>query len=242
MFILKENSHMSRKILSIVVAGLWGHWLWAAPVPPPPKMDDPVPPTTAKLLQHRKIQIELQMTAEQRIILIDRIADIEEEYDNKLKDLFQIPDFPLELFQKVLKDQHRALEKAYTDSAESLTAVQRWRLRQIDWHLRGAAALTDPLVQEKLQLTAAQKKKTEEIGEQICRDFKRYVERKEIEGASAKADLFAVRKDRLKAAERLLTDEQQAAWKRLLGPPPTAFNVDEMWLYIKELESDDEDP
>lgn len=182
------------------------------------------------------------MTAEQRIILIDRIADIEEEYDKKLADLFQIPDFPLELFEKVLHEHQTTLERVYTDSVQSLTAAQRQRLRQIDWHLRGAAALTDPLVQEKLQFTAAQKKNAEEIAEHIRGDFKRYVDRREIERTSAKVDLFAVRKDRLKAAERWLTDEQRAAWKKLLGPPPTAFNVDEMWLFIQELESDDDEP
>jgi hypothetical protein len=235
---------MSRTILSVVVACLFGRLSWAAPVPPPPKTDDPVPRATAKLLQHRKIQIELKMTAEQRITLIDRIAEIEEEYDKKLADVLQMPDFPQELFEKVLKDQRTALHKAYSESVQSLTAPQRRRLRQIDWHLRGAAAFTDPYVQERLQLTAEQKKKAAEIAEQIRGDLQRHFDG--LPGADGltpvKFDLFAIRKDRLKEMERLLSDEQKTAWKRLLGPPPTAFNVDEMWLYIEELEDHDDEP
>ncbi|MCS6866063.1 MAG: hypothetical protein RMJ56_08505 [Gemmataceae bacterium] len=235
---------MSRAILGIVMACCVGRFAEAAPVPPPPKDDDSIPRVTAKLLQHRKIQIELKMTPEQRITFIDRLADIEEEYKKKLMEALQTPNPQPEHYEKVLQEQRAALDKVHTDCVQSLSATQRQRLRQIDWHLRGAAAFADPFVQEKLQFTAEQKKKSEEIVEHIRNDLQRYFEGPHgIAGLYCpKLDLLSLRKDRLKEMERLLSDEQKAAWKRLLGPAPTTFDVDEMWLYLEELADPDDDP
>jgi len=208
----------------------------AAPVPPAPKADDSLSPSAVKLLQNRKIQKELKMTAEQRVTIFDGIADIDEAYEKKLDVLSRKPNANEEEYDKLDKERQKATDKLLADTAKNLTAPQRGRLQQFDWRLRGAVAFTDPRVEKKLQLTDAQKKKAAEIAERMKGELSRYLDGlgDENDEAKRKAELFDSRKARLKEMEDALTADQKTAWTTMLGTAPTGFVVDDLWLKIEE--------
>jgi hypothetical protein len=227
---------MSRCAIPLLAALLFSASTGAAPVPAQPKPDDSVSSSATKLLQYRKIQKELKMTAEQRVVIYDELADIDEEYDKKTDQLARMPNPPEEAFEKLEKERQKATEKVLTKVAEkNLTAVQRGRLRQLDWRLRGAAAFTDPQVEKKLQLTDAQKKKASDIAEQLAGEVNRYIENQGDDGDDKrKADLFSFRKERLKEMLDTLTADQKTTWTDMLGEAPTGFVVDDLWLKVEQ--------
>lgn len=228
---------MSRRAIPLsVVAVLFACPLFAAPVPPAPKQDDSVSPSAVKLLQHRKVQKELKMTAEQRIVIFDGLADLEEDYEKKITELSRMPNAAEEQYDKLEKDHRKAIDKLLGDSAtKSLNANQRKRLHQLDWRLRGVAAFADPKVEKLLQLTEAQKKKSAEFVERQNGAVDSYIDGNgNDDEAKRRADLFAARAEFLKQMEATLTADQKTAWTALLGEAPTGFAVDDLWLKIEE--------
>jgi hypothetical protein len=206
----------------------------AAPVPAGPKADDSVSPRAISLLQYRKVQKELKMTAEQRVVVLDGLADIEEQYQEKFGELAQMSTATDEQYEKLDKDREKATELLLTGAAKSLTAGQQMRLRQLDRRLRGPLAFVDPQVEKKLQLTDDQKKKAVEVAGRIKTALERYLDNNDNETeAKRKADLFRFRKARLKELEDALTADQKTAWATLLGDAPTGFVVDDLWLKIE---------
>lgn len=212
----------------------------AAPVPAGPKVDDTPAASAVKLLEHRKVQKELKMTAEQRIALVDGLADLDEEHEKKLDALVVPPNGGDEQFEKLDREHRKAVDKFLTDTVtKSLTAAQRKRLQQLDWHVRGVAAFTDPRVAKLLQLTEAQQKKAAELAERQKGAADRFFDDPNNEDeAKRKANLFASRKDFQKQMEDALTADQKAGWKALLGDAPTVFAATDLWFKIEE----DSDP
>jgi hypothetical protein len=228
---------MSRRAIPLVsaLALLLPAPLGAAPVPAGPKADDAVSPTAARLVKQRKIQKELKMSAEQRIAVLDGLADVDEEYEKKLDALAKKPDAPEEESDKLEKEREKAVDKLLEGAAGKLTAAQRARLRQLDLWLRGPAAFADPQVAAKLQLTDAQKKKAAEAVERLKGELDRYLDDAgDDDPAKHKAELFDFRHARLKELEDALTAEQKTAWAALLGAAPTGFAVDDLWLKLAE--------
>ncbi|MBN9117962.1 MAG: hypothetical protein J0I06_02140 [Planctomycetes bacterium] len=214
----------------------WATIACAAPVPPTPKPDDSASASARKLLQNRKIQKELKMSAEQRIVILDGLADIEEEHEKKLTELARMPNPSEEDYDKLDKARQKRTDKLLADAAaKTLTAPQRTRLRELHRRLLGPIAFTDAQVEKRLQLTDAQKKKAAVIAEQMKAEVERYLDGDGDENeAKRKADLFSFRKARLKEMEDALTADQKTAWDGLLGAAPTGFLVDELWLKIEE--------
>jgi hypothetical protein len=210
--------------------------LCAAPVPARPKADDAPPATATKLLEHRKVQKELKMTAEQRVELLDALADADEAFEKKFEELAKLPNPPDEAFDKLDREQEHARAKAYAAAANGLTAAQRARLNQLDLRVRGVAALADPAVERALQLTDAQKKKAKDAIEQLKAQVEKYLDGDgDDETDEQRRDkLFAFRAERLKDAEAALTKEQQAAWARMLGDKPAALDLNDLWLRAEE--------
>lgn len=209
----------------------------AAPVPPQPKLDDTVSASAIKLLQQRKVQKEIKMSAEQRVAIFDGMADIEEDYEKKITELSKMPNAPEEAFDKLDKDRQKAVEKLLTDAAtKGLNATQRTRLRQLDWRLRGPIVFNDEQIAKKLQLTDAQKKKAADIAERMKGEVDRYFDAlgmgNDID--KAKKDLFASRKDRLKEMVDALTADQKTAWTGMLGEDVVGFALDDLWLKVEE--------
>ncbi len=228
---------MSRRAIPLsAIAVLFAVPLLAAPVPPAPKVDDSVSPAAVKLLQHRKVQKELKMTAEQRIVILDGVADLEEEYEKKLDQLSRQPNAAEEAYDKLDREHRKGIDKLLGESAaKSLNAPQRKRLGQLDWRIRGVGAFTDPKLEKLLQLTDAQKKKAADLVERQKGEVNTYFDNLGNEDdAKRKTDLFATRKGFLKQMEDLLTADQKTGWAAMLGDAAPGFATDDLWLRIEE--------
>lgn len=229
---------MFRRAIPLLVLLAAAGQLAAAPVPPQPKQkpDESVSPSAVRLVEHRKVQKELKMTGDQRIAVVDGRADVEEAFEKRFEELGNNPNATDEMFAALDRAQRKALDDVLVTAVEKgLTAAQRGRLRQLDWHVRGAEAFTDPQVAKKLQLTDAQRKKAAEVAEQQRGDALRYLQGDGDEDETKRrAGLFGGRALRLKEIEGALTADQKTAWANLRGPAPTGFNVDELWLRTEE--------
>ncbi|VTS02234.1 Uncharacterized protein OS=Singulisphaera acidiphila (strain ATCC BAA-1392 / DSM 18658 / VKM B-2454 / MOB10) GN=Sinac_1105 PE=4 SV=1 [Gemmata massiliana] len=210
--------------------------LFAAPVPPAPKGDDPVVPSAAKLLQNRKVQKELKMTAEQRIVVLDGLADLDEEYEKKFEQLSRAPNPAEDAYDKLDKERKQGVDRLLTEVAtKSLTSAQRKRLAQLDRRVQGIGAFNDPRVQSVLQLTDAQKKKIAELVERQKSELTRYFDNLGNEDdMKRKSDLLEFRKDMLKQMEGVLTADQKTGWAVLLGEAATGFVPDELWIKMED--------
>jgi hypothetical protein len=229
---------MSRHAILLTAVLFAASLAGAAPVPAGPKGEDPVTPATAKLLTHRKVQKELKMTAEQRIGLVDGLADIEEEFEKRLNKLVALPNPPQEEFDKLEREQMKAVEKLVTDTAEkALTAIQRTRLRQIECQLRGPAAFADARVQKLLNLTGDQKEAAAALAENAKSRAELYLAKLgDDDEEMVKAEYLKFRKESVKKFTDLFTPDQRDTWKALLGDPVKGFDVEELWLKIVEEE------
>jgi len=228
---------------SLFAAALLAGPLAAAPVPMGPKQpDDPVPSATAKFLKYRKVQKELKMTAEQRINLVDALEDIQEDFDKKRAALDKMPNAPDDAFDKLDRDEAKAVVKLMTATADKdLTAAQRARLRQIGWQLRGPAAFADEGLQKQLQFTDAQKKAAAELAGRTAEQTDRYLDaRGDDNEAKVKAEVVEFRKTGAKKFVDALTANQREAWKQLVGEPVKGFDVDELWF--KSVEEEELEP
>lgn len=208
----------------------------AAPVPPMPKADDSVSASASRLLAHRKIQKELKLSAEQRLAILDGIADLDDEHQKKVEELVRMPNFDNAAFDKLAAERQKQGDKLLTGlAAKSLTAAQRARLQQLDYRLRGPTAFTDPRVEKKLVLTDAQKKLAKETAERMSAELNRYLDGNGDDTPDRrKAELFDFRKARTKDMLGALTADQKTAWELMLGVAPTGFEVDELWLKVEE--------
>lgn len=211
--------------------------LCAAPVPVLPKADDALPASATKLLEHRKLQKELKMTAEQRIALVDALADLDEAFEKKFLDLANQPNAPDEAFDKLDREQEAARAKVYATTAKDLTAAQRARLKQLDVRVRGVTAFADPAIEKALQLTDAQKKTVKVSADQLKAAVGKFLgdgDENETE-EQRREKLFAFRAERQKDIEAVLTKEQKEAWARLQGDKPSAaLDLNELWLQAEE--------
>lgn len=209
----------------------------AAPVPPTPKADDAVSESASRLLAHRKIQKELKLSAEQRLAILDGIADLDDEHQKKIDEVVRMPNFDNAAFDKLNAERQKQGNKFLAgQAAKSLTAAQRARLQQLDYRLRGPTAFTDPRVEKKLVLTDAQKKSAKETAERMEAELNRYLDGNngDDDPNKRKADLFEFRKARMKDVLGALTADQKVAWELMLGLAPTGFEVDELWLKVEE--------
>jgi hypothetical protein len=205
----------------------------AAPVPP--KGDDSPSPSAVWLLKHRKVQQELKVPAEQRVAIIDGLADINEDYNAKLDALAAAQNTDDASIEKLDAERAKATQKVLAEAAKKLTASQRLRLRQLDWRLHGPAAFADPQVGEALKLTPAQLKKAGDAAAQLKEAVGHFInDVNDADEARQKERLFALRQERLKALGDSLTAGQKKAWAELTGGAPSRFKEDELWLLVAE--------
>jgi RNA polymerase sigma factor (sigma-70 family) len=151
--------------------------------------------------------------------------------------------FDPEAFQKMVREAQASGEKEFRKAtaavvADLLTPAQRKRFREIDLQARGFEAFTTASVIKALGITDKQKDKFEANAKQVQDDVQAAIQRPAagnlvvqalppgggvvVQGASA-VDFDKLTRDAraegTKRAVEILTDEQQAAWKKMTGEP-----------------------
>jgi len=210
----------------------------AAPVPTVKNADDPVPPSAAKLLKLRKVQKELKLTSEQRIALVDGLADIDEAIDKKREKLLKQPNLTADVFDKLEKEhQEQSAKFLSSAAAKVLSADLRNRLKQMDRQIRGPEAFTDPAVQKMLVLTDAQKKAIEKGRRDLDEKVQTYLgSLGNDDSDNAKEEVVKFRQEQMKSIVAGLTAEQRVLWTALLGDPVKGFDPADLWFTLIEEE------
>jgi len=206
----------------------------AAPVPPVKPADGESPQSAVKLLKHRKVQKELRLSSDQRIAILDGIADIEEMIDKKRLALSKMPNATPDRFEKLEKEHRETTEKFFRSStAKLLTPTQRLRLEQIDRQIRGPLAFADAGLKKLLRLNDKQLKSVEDAVKAIEEKIDSYAERMGNDDSdSVKEELVKLRQESLKSLTALLSAEQREVWQSLSGEAVKGFDTVEMWFTL----------
>jgi hypothetical protein len=114
-------------------------------------------------------------------------------------------------------------ESTLKSAGAFLKAEQVTRLKQIYHQVRGLQAFSDPEVAKKLNLTDTQKTDIQEINREIGESTRGLISQDSSpeERAEGMKKITEARKAGLTKVEGKLNDEQQKAWKELIGAPFT---------------------
>jgi len=173
----------------------------------------------AMLLSNKGVQEELKASDEQA----KKLDALAEETRTKNRDQFEkLRDLPQDERREKMVELNR---ESQADLHASLTKIlkpeQVKRYHQIQTQQAGVMAFSTPRVQEALKLTDDQKSKIREIAESnrgggfagLNKDSSA------DERAEARKKMAATRKENLAKVEAILTADQKAAWKDLVGSP-----------------------
>jgi RNA polymerase sigma factor (sigma-70 family) len=207
----------------------------AAPVPEVKKAATlEVPPAAYQLLRVRKVLRELKCTPEQRVTIEDYFddkADKAAEANGGV--VFAVPPPPAggdaakanqEQFEAEVTEIKNTVEKVLKPS-------QLLRLAEIDLQVRGADAFANAKVADALKLTDEQKKAIGEVIDEL-KNPNGGVRALPPAGAPGGVVVWSAnvgadpkaRKAACEKAEEVLTKEQKAVWKKMVGEPVALFD------------------
>jgi hypothetical protein len=170
----------------------------------------------ANLVRNEALQKELKMTPEQLLKLKDIPILIRKKLENEFKAMEALEG-------AARREKSRELRKAYIEEfpkqlAIILTPEQYKRLKQVFLQQGGVQAFTDSEVEKELHLTAKQKEHFKEIVLKTSKDAMQ-IYLGEQDDAAASAKVAEMQKENMANALAVLSDEQKARWKELVGKP-----------------------
>jgi len=171
----------------------------------------------AMLLTNKGVQKELKVTEEQASKLEVFARETQQknrEEMQKLGDLSQ--EERRAKMQELAPAHHAALMKGL---GEILEPKQVARFEQIQLQQAGAMAFSTPRVQEKLKLTADQKTKIREIGEESGTAMRGVFQEFQNDREGAMKKMAELRKESANKIQAVLTDDQKKTWKEMTGEP-----------------------
>jgi Spy/CpxP family protein refolding chaperone len=157
------------------------------------------------LLGQKSVQQELNLSPEVVAKVTAFTAKESEAYDNEVN---LTKEEALKKSEELEKENQKFLQ-------ENLTAAQRKRLEQIAFQVTGLWQLNRPEVAKALNLTEEQRKKFKEMEQEASKELQEIA--KGREGRNEK--LAKLRADTDRKIEALLTDEQKAKAKEMMGEP-----------------------
>jgi Spy/CpxP family protein refolding chaperone len=192
-------------------------WKWALALAVPASCvaaAEPAEPVVAEgttvqllLLRQKSVQEELKVSPEDAKKIAEFTTKESEEYRKALK-----------LSEKDRQAKVEELEKENKKFlADNLSEAQRKRLGQIALQVSGLQQLTRPEVARLLNLTEEQQKKFKEMRVEARKELAELISSKDREGRNEK--LAKLREAVDKKIEAVLTDEQKAKAKELVGEP-----------------------
>lgn len=179
--------------------------VWVAAARPADQMPPDGTTIQLLLLRQKSVQQELKLTPE-LVKKVDEFTTKESEaFDDEVK-------LSKEEAQKKSEELATANQKFLQ---ENLSAAQRKRLEQIAYQVTGLWQLTRPEVARLLNLTEEQQKKFKEMEREGSKELQEIA--KDRAGRNEK--LAKLRAETDKKIDALLTDEQKAKVRELLGEP-----------------------
>jgi len=157
------------------------------------------------LLGQKSVQQELNLSPEVVANVTAFTAKESEAYDNEVN---LTKEEALKKSEELEKENQKFLQ-------ENLTAAQRKRLEQIAYQVTGLWQLNRREVAKALNLTEEQRKKFKEMEQEASKELQEIA--KGREGRNEK--LAKLRADTDRKIEALLTDEQKAKAKEMMGEP-----------------------
>jgi hypothetical protein len=166
-------------------------------------------PTTVNLmlLRQKSVQNDLKIDAELGKKIVE-FTNMEYEAWKEAQNLGEA-----ERDRKV-EELRRANEKFLADN---LSEAQRKRLDQIRWQVTGLQQLNKPEVAKLLNLTAEQQRKLKELHDEARTQLEQVFDPKNRESRTEK--LAKLREEVDKKVEAVLTDEQKAKAREIVGEP-----------------------
>ncbi len=168
--------------------------------------------SAAMLLRNEAVQKELGITDEQKTKVSELMAAGREGQGER-------PDFQnmsQEERQKWMEDRAKAAAEQLKKVAEVLDAKQMARLEEIRIQALGTAAYMDEEVAKKLDITEEQQEKMQAAQREAFQEMRDAASGDERPGPEAMAKM----REKLEAkVKELLTDDQQAKYKELVGKP-----------------------
>jgi hypothetical protein len=159
------------------------------------------------LLRQKSVQRELRLSPEMAKKVADFTNKDSEEYAKDLK----LPAKKREAkIEELERENRRFLE-------HNLTAAQHRRLNQITLQVTGLHQLTRPRVAKMLNLTEEQQWKFKELAREDSKELRAIMDSPNRAGRNEK--LAKLRQDMDKRIEALLTGEQKAKVRQLVGEP-----------------------
>ena len=171
------------------------------------------------LLRQQSVQKELKVTADE----VEKIHTFgEEQWEKAQKANVLGAAEQSKKYAEMSKENEKFVR-------ETLTKDQARRLHQITLQMAGLLCLTRPEVASKLNLTADQKKRAHQLQKEARREAEELVHVTKKDQKLEK--LRELHETSLKNLAELLTDEQEATWAEMIGPP---FKADLAFFHPEE--------
>jgi hypothetical protein len=167
------------------------------------------------LLQNKSVQEELKIDKDQGDKVREAFTKFREDHKDdfeKLRDRNLSREDRAEVMKKVSEGSEKV-------AADVLKPDQIKRLKQIRLQQEGVNAFASPDTQKALKLTDKQKDEIKGIMEDLQKSSQEIFQNAGDDRQAAFRKVMELRKDKLEAAMKALTDEQKTTYKEMTGKP-----------------------
>ncbi|HWE36984.1 MAG TPA: hypothetical protein VG406_10495 [Isosphaeraceae bacterium] len=171
----------------------------------------------AMLLTNKSVQEEIKADSAQVEKLNALAAETRTKMQEKTSGLSQ-EDRRGEKGQAARREVNDEMRKSL---ANILKPDQVKRFDQVELQVRGAQALADPKVQDKLKLTADQKAKLKDINDNAMAQRRELIPGFQNDREGTMKKMTELNKETMTKSAAVLNDDQKATWKDMIGSPFT---------------------
>jgi Spy/CpxP family protein refolding chaperone len=167
------------------------------------------------LLTNKSVQEELKLDKDQ----VDKLTAALTKFREDNKDEFaklRDQNTSREDREAVMKKMREGTQKI---AADILKPEQMKRLKQIELQQEGVRGLANPDTEKALKLTDKQKEELKAIAEDLQKQQRELFQGGGGRGEEARKKMMELRKEKMDAALKVLTDEQKKTYKELTGAP-----------------------
>jgi hypothetical protein len=171
------------------------------------------------LIFRRKVQDELQLSAEQRQKLQDRLSVTVQDLRQFLQKLEGVA--PEDREKELAAYRERAQEKLTAFLEGALKRDQLGRLGQLELQQHGLFALLRPDVAAELKLTDEQRRQLQAVMQELETRVRALFQKAQAEGnpADLGPQVMKLRREHERRLEGVLSDAQKQRWREMLGKP-----------------------